>query len=97
MWDNKGPDNFGGRTRALLVDKNNSAVVFAGSVGGGLFKSTNGGATWNVISDPGANQSVASITQASNGDIYYGTGEIFLGYGGTGQNTTPNFAGGGIY
>lgn len=97
MWDSKGPDNYGGRTRALLVDKNNSAHVFAGSVGGGLFKSVNGGATWNVVSDPGANQSVASITQASNGDIYYGTGEIFLGYGGTGQNTTPNFAGGGIY
>ncbi len=97
MWDTKGPDNMGGRTRALLVDKGNSAHVFAGSVGGGLFKSTNGGATWNVVSDPGANQSVASITQASNGDIYYGTGEIFLGYGGTGQNTTPNFAGGGIY
>jgi hypothetical protein len=96
-WDSKGPDNYGGRTRALLVDKNNSAHVFAGSVGGGLFKSTNGGATWNVVSDPGANQSVASITQAANGDIYYGTGEIFLGYGGTGQNTTPNFAGGGIY
>ena len=97
MWDSKGPDNFGGRTRALLVDKGNSAHVFAGSVGGGLFKSTNGGATWNVVSDPGANQSVVSLTQSSNGDIYYGTGEIFLGYGGTGQNTTPSFAGGGIY
>ena len=24
-WDAKGPDNYGGRTRALLVDKNNSA------------------------------------------------------------------------
>ncbi|MGA0818602.1 MAG: WD40/YVTN/BNR-like repeat-containing protein, partial [Schleiferiaceae bacterium] len=96
-WESRGPDNHGGRTRAMLVDRNNSNIVYAGSVGGGLYRSTNGGASWNVVSDPGANQAVGSICQAANGDIYYGTGEIWLGYGGTGQNTTPNFAGRGVY
>ena len=96
-WESRGPDNHGGRTRSLLVNRNNSNIVYAGSVGGGLYRSTNGGASWNVVSDPGANQAIGSICQAANGDIYYGTGEIWLGYGGTGQNTTPNFAGRGVY
>ena len=82
---------MGGRTRCLLVDKNNSNKVYAGSVGGGLYRSVNGGSTWNVVSSIDANNAVVSICQASNGDIYYGTGEVFMGYGGSGHNTTPNF------
>ena len=81
-WETRGPDNHGGRTRALLVDRNNSNIVYAGSVGGGLYRSTNGGASWSVVSDPGSNQSVGSICQTSNGDIYFGTGEIWMGYAG---------------
>ncbi len=96
-WESRGPDNHGGRTRALLVDRNNSNIVYAGSVGGGLYRSTNGGASWSIVSDPGANQSIGSLCQAANGDIYYGTGEIWMGYGGTGHNTTPSFAGRGVY
>jgi hypothetical protein len=96
-WETRGPDNHGGRTRSLLVSRSNSNIVYAGSVGGGLYRSTNGGASWTIVSDPGSNQSVASICQAANGDIYYGTGEIWMGYGGTGQNTTPSFAGRGVY
>ena len=40
-WETKGPDNYGGRTRALLIDKDNSSHLYAGSVGGGIFKSIN--------------------------------------------------------
>ena len=38
-WKSQGPDNVGGRTRALLVDQSNSNTVYAGSVTGGLFVS----------------------------------------------------------
>ena len=31
-WETKGPDNYGGRTRALLIDKDNSSHLYAGSV-----------------------------------------------------------------
>ncbi|NNE54790.1 MAG: hypothetical protein HKN32_02125, partial [Flavobacteriales bacterium] len=43
-WIEMGPDNIGGRTRALLImdDMN----VFAGSCSGGLWKSTNGVNSW---------------------------------------------------
>ena len=39
----QGPDNIGGRTRAVLVNRNNSNEVWAGSVSGGLFYSWNKG------------------------------------------------------
>src|SRR5438046_5135039 len=37
QWEDMGPDNVGGRTRAVLWDKNNPGVVFAGGVSGGLW------------------------------------------------------------
>ena len=97
-WESMGPDNGGGRTRAMLVDRDSSNVVYAGSVSGGLFKSSNGGATWRSMSDPTHNLAVVSICQTANGDLYYGTGEFpYIGYGGGGSSSTPAFIGGGIF
>ena len=31
-WEELGPDNIGGRTRAILFDRNNPNLMFAGSV-----------------------------------------------------------------
>jgi hypothetical protein len=95
-WESRGPDNKGGRTRALVIDKDNSSILYSGSVGGGLFKSLNGGATWNYIGDPQHNQSIVSITQTSTGDLYVGTGELFQGYYGGGSTSSPQFAGKGV-
>jgi hypothetical protein len=44
-----GPDNIGGRTRAIIVDPNNDYTVYAGSVDGGVYKSVNGGNNWNRL------------------------------------------------
>jgi hypothetical protein len=97
-WESMGPDNGGGRTRAIVVDRDSSNVVYVGSVSGGLFKSRNGGATWRSMSDLTHNLAVVSICQASNGDLYYGTGEFpYIGYGGGGSSSTPAFIGGGIF
>ena len=65
-WESMGPDNGGGRTRAILVDRDSSNVVYVGSVSGGLFKSRNGGATWRSMSDPTHNLAVVSICQTAN-------------------------------
>ncbi len=79
-WDELGPDNIGGRTRAILFDKNNTSHMFAGSVAGGLWRSTNHGQSWYRINDEYQNLAVSCITQAANGDIYFGTGEALYGY-----------------
>ena len=97
-WESMGPDNGGGRTRAIVVDRDSSNVVYVGSVSGGLFKSRNGGATWRSMSDLTHNLAVVSICQTANGDLYYGTGEFpYIGYGGGGSSPTPAFIGGGIF
>lgn len=78
-WKQIGPDNYGGSTRAILFDNQNTdnPVVYAGSVTGGLWKSTNLGTTWQKINMDTYNLNVSSMTQTSNGDIYVGTGELF--------------------
>ena len=42
-WQERGPNNIGGRTRAMIIDKRDATgnTVFAGSVSGGMFKTTN--------------------------------------------------------
>ena len=39
-WTELGPDNVGGRCRAILFDKNNPSIMYAGGVSGGLWRST---------------------------------------------------------
>src|SRR5262249_50339692 len=50
-WIPLGPGNVGGRTRALLIHPTNPNTMYAGSVAGGVWKSTDGGATWNPLND----------------------------------------------
>ncbi len=101
-WIFRGPDNIGGRTRALLIDKDNSNILFAGGVSGGLWKSTTSGQHWEPVhydaatSEDFANLAVVSICQAANGDIYFGTGEGLHWNHGT-NTATPMFIGAGIW
>ncbi len=96
-WSELGPDNVGGRTRSILIDKNNPNRIFAGSVSGGLWVSNNGGTNWSTVAgfDQQPNLAVISLVQAANGDIYAGTGEgDFYYYNGTGS---AGILGAGIY
>lgn len=79
QWKQIGPDNFGGSTRAIIFDNQNTEnpVVYAGGTTGGLWKSTNLGITWQKINMDTYNLNVSSMTQTTNGDIYVGTGELF--------------------
>ena len=90
-WVEMGPDNVGGRTRAIVPV--NESLVYAGAVSGGLWKSLDGANTWNIV-DGFPNLMVASIAVATNGDIYVGTGSQYDGAGGDGGS---GFRGRGIW
>jgi hypothetical protein len=93
-WQEMGPDNLGGRTRAIIFDRNDPNTMYAGAVSGGLWKSTTAGSSWIKVESVSDNMIIASMTQAPNGDIYVGTGEGF--YPGFGVGTR-GFNGIGIY
>jgi photosystem II stability/assembly factor-like uncharacterized protein len=81
-WEERGPNNVGGRTRAILVDANDDTgnTIWAGSAGGGLWKSTDAGINWTPVNDFFDNLAVTTIAQhpATNNTMYFGTGEGFF-------------------
>ena len=96
-WSFAGPDNVGGRTRAFMVDRNDNNVLYAGGVMGGLWKSTNKGASWYAIDDQFIDMAVSTVCQTVDGTIYFGTGEWLAGNSGAQETFSPAFGGGGIY
>jgi len=95
-WHELGPDNIGGRTRALAAVGVNK--LYAGAVSGGLWKSVKTedhevGDVWTqVLSFPSL--MVGSIAVAGDGTMYVGTGSNFDGVGGEGGS---GFRGDGIW
>jgi hypothetical protein len=85
-WDELGPGNIGGRTMALAIDPRDGDVLYAGTAGGGIWKTTNGGADWRPLQADLANFRIAAlaIDPLSPDTIYAGTG-------------AGNFPGAGIY
>ncbi len=77
-WVALGPD-AGGRTRAIVVHPRNTDVLFAGSAGGGVWKSVNGGKEWSPASTDLANLAVSCLVLDPNNPetLYAGTGEGF--------------------
>src|ERR1043165_2096133 len=51
QWQNRGPYNLGGRTRALALDVTDENIVLAGQVSGGMWRSTDGGDQFTQCTD----------------------------------------------
>jgi hypothetical protein len=53
MWTHRGPGNVGGRTRALVIDPSDAThkTWFAASASGGVWKTSNGGSSWQSLTD----------------------------------------------
>lgn len=81
QFEFRGPDNIGGRTRAMLIPSNDINKVYAGSVTGGLFVSDDEAATWtqhpDFINDGTLSSIISSIVEAPDGKIWIGTGSSF--------------------
>ena len=75
----RGPSNLGGRTRTIVFDQSDGTgnTILAGGVSGGVFRTTNGGASWTKVSPNDEVHSVTSIAQdpSTPATWYYGTGE----------------------
>ncbi len=81
-WVERGPDNVGGRTRAIMVDPNDGTknTVYSAGVAGGLWKTTNISASspnWQPVDDFFGNLAITSLAyDPSNTNIFYfATGE----------------------
>lgn len=96
LWTERGPNNVGGRTRAILFDPNDInnvnpaddyTRVFAGSVSGGLWVHndiTDANASWQLVTGLPDNISVTVIIADPNAAniLYLGSGESYTsGYG----------------
>lgn len=105
----QGPNNLGGRTRAVAYDVRfngtSNQIILAGGVSGGIYKSTDNGATWTRKSPTNQLFSVTSIAQDPRPGFqdtwYYATGEP-LGNSASGGTTSTGSAvafylGNGIY
>ncbi len=80
-YTSRGPSNFGGRTRALVVDRSDpsSNTIIAGGVSSGVFRTTNGGNSWVKVSANDEIHNVTAIAQDPRSGFqniwYYATGE----------------------
>ncbi|MGB8193902.1 MAG: T9SS type A sorting domain-containing protein [Chitinophagaceae bacterium] len=77
-----GPNNIGGRTRAVAFDKRNSQIIIAGCVSGGIMRSTNGGQSWARVSPEGDIHNLTALaqdTRAGFEDTWYAGGGEPLG------------------
>ncbi len=72
-----GPSNIGGRTRSLLIHPTNPQTMWLGAVSGGIFRSRDGGGSWEPYKQFLASLDVSCMTlDPGNPDVLYaGTGE----------------------
>ena len=80
-WINRGPGNVAGRARGILVDPDDpsNSTWYFGSVGGGVWKTTDAGASWTDLTEDFPVLAVQSLAMAASDHdiIYAGTGESF--------------------
>ena len=79
VWSNYGGGigRATGRVAAMAVDPTDANVVYEGAADGGVWKSTDGGTSWTLISQALGTQSIGAIAipPGAHNTIYVGTGE----------------------
>ncbi|RDC66346.1 FlgD immunoglobulin-like domain containing protein [Adhaeribacter pallidiroseus] len=97
-WNQRGPFNVGGRTRALAIDVANESIILAGGVSGGMWRSTDNGTTWVKTTEPTMLHSVTALAQdtrpGKTTTWYHASGEL---EGNSAAAPSANYRGNGIY
>ncbi len=79
-WSPLGPGNIGGRTRQIVFNPTNPDIMYTAAVAGGVWKTTDGGATWAPLTDlavPNIAVNSLAIDPKNANILYAGTGEGF--------------------
>jgi photosystem II stability/assembly factor-like uncharacterized protein len=79
-WRNIGPDR-GGRSIAASGVKGQKNVAYFGAVGGGLWKTVDGGENWGPVTDgqiTSASVGAVAVSESSPDVVYIGTGESHI-------------------
>lgn len=81
-WNWLGPGNVGGRIRSIVIHPSNPSNMWVGSVGGGIWRTTDAGNSWSPVNDFLANLAVTTmvINPANTNIMYAGTGEGFSNF-----------------
>jgi hypothetical protein len=90
-WHPRGPWNVGGITRALAMDVNDENILLAGTNSGGVWRSTNGGQSWSLITKKDDYHGITCITQDTR------PGHTNVWYFGSGDPYCSASAGGAFY
>ena len=92
-WTLAGPTNTGGRITSLAIHPSNTQTIYVGAAAGGIFKSTDGGASWLSIFEDALTLAIGDVAIAPSNPqtLYVGTGEANGGGGST------NYDGVGVY
>jgi hypothetical protein len=90
-WDLAGPTNIGGRITDVAIHPDSPFTWYIGAASGGIFKTTNGGETWeNIFTDADViSIGDLAIDPSDENTIYAGTGEA--------NASSYSFFGNGIY
>lgn len=79
-WAPIGPSqNIGGRILSIAIDPSNGSNLFIGAASGGIWKSTNGGGSWQSVSTgfPVLGVSSIIINPVNANILFAGTGEVY--------------------
>jgi photosystem II stability/assembly factor-like uncharacterized protein len=73
-WQSVGP--YSGNIRIIVIDPNNRQTVYAGTWDNGIFKTTNGGASWSSANNglKGTGVRALAIDPTNSQTVYAGTG-----------------------
>ena len=97
-WIHRGPYNVGGRTRALAMDVLDENILFAGGASGGMFRSIDGGQSWQMTTKANQLHNVTCVSQdkrlGKENVWYFGSGEL---RGSSASGGEAYYGGNGIY
>ena len=77
--------NVGGRTRGLAIDVADERVLFAAGISGGIWRSTDGSASWSKVLRGDQLPTISRIIQDTR------PGRTHVWYAGTGEFIGSNF------